>query len=585
MTGWRVIRLRTKPVTPLPIDTAHIHEVVCADVRPPSCAACRMMSDGPAKDTMTATSPATTAEEDEARTRPGAGTGPVSRSTVRAREALRGARAEGCRASRANLATAAPVRWWTRPEPRGDRAKCAVFPGHPSGRHGRWSGESSRAERRVRPDDRGCLDNPPAGLGGGRQTRWRRDATVFLGGQTVSLFGSMLVQYAIMWHLTLETKSGGVLALAAVFGFLPQAVVSIFGGVWADRLNRKILIIAADASIAVTTLALALLMLAGSDDLWLIYAALTIRSIGAGIQMPAVSSLLPQLVPTSKLMRVNGINGSIQSGMMLLAPAVAGAVYAGSSIVSIFFIDLVTAVIGIGMLATIKVSRVVRHDVADGAAVGYFDDLVEGFRYLVSHTFVRWVLALYAVVFLLIVAPSYLTPLMVVRTFGDGGPDDVWKLTANELAFSVGMILGGVLLATWGGFKNRVAMIVGSTFVFGVLSVAMGLSTNMWVFFSFMFLLGLAVPAFSTTSMTVLQETVEPERQGRVFGFVGIVMALAMPLGMVIFGPLADRFSVESLLVVSGRPCSSSSRSPCWSLRGAEPCTRRASHDVGHLTR
>lgn len=378
--------------------------------------------------------------------------------------------------------------------------------------------------------------------------RWRRDATIFLGGQTVSLFGSMLVQYAIMWHLTLETKSGSVLALATVFGFLPQAVVSIFGGVWADRLNRKFLIIAADASIAVTTLALALLMLSGTDDLWLIYAALAIRSVGAGIQMPAVTSLLPQLVPTSKLMRVNGINGSIQSGMTLLAPAVAAAVYASSTIVAIFFIDVVTAVIGIGLLALIPVTTVVRTDVAPGEKVGYFDDLVGGLRYLRGHAFVRWVLGLYAVVFLLIVAPSYLTPLMVVRTFGD----EVWKLTANELAFSIGMILGGVLLATWGGLKNRVAMIIGSTFVFGGLSIGLGLSTNMWVFFAFMFLVGLAVPFFSTTSMTILQETVEPDRQGRVFGFVGIVMALAMPLGMLIFGPLADRFSVESLLVVSG---------------------------------
>ena len=67
-----------------------------------------------------------------------------------------------------------------------------------------------------------------------------------------------------------------------------------------------------------------------------------------------------------------------------------------------------------------------------------------------------------------------------------------------------------------------------------------------------MFLLGLSVPAFSTPSFTVLQETVEPEMQGRVFGFVGIVMALSMPFGMAVFGPLADTFSVESLLIWAG---------------------------------
>lgn len=375
---------------------------------------------------------------------------------------------------------------------------------------------------------------------------WRRDATLFLGGQTVSLFGSMLVQYAIMWHLTLETKSGGVLALAAVFGFLPQAIVSVFAGVWADRLNRKAMIIAADASIAVTTLVLALLMVGGSDDLWLIYAALAIRSVGAGVQMPAVAALLPQLVPTSKLMRVNGINGSIQSAMVLVTPAVAAAVYASASIVAIFFIDVVTAAIGIALLGLLRVSRVARADVAQEA--GYFADLVGGLRYVHRHGFVRWLLGLFAVVFVLVVAPSNLTPLMVVRTFGD----EVWKLTVTELSFSIGMTLGGVLLATWGGLKNRMTMIVGSTLVFGVLAIGLGFSTNLWVFFTFMFGFGLAVPFFSTTSMTLLQETVEPERQGRVFGIMGIVMALAMPLGMAVLGPLADRFSVESLLIVTG---------------------------------
>jgi MFS transporter, DHA3 family, macrolide efflux protein len=374
---------------------------------------------------------------------------------------------------------------------------------------------------------------------------WRRDTALFLSGQTVSLFGSMLVQYAVMWHLTLETRSGSVMALAALFGFLPQAVVSIFGGVWADRHDRKLLVMTADAVIAASTLALALLMLGGVTELWLIYATLAIRSAGAGVQTPAVTSLLPQIVPTTKLMRVNGINGTIQSAMVLLAPAVAAVVYANFSIVAVFFVDVVTAVIGIGLLAVLSVPRLVR---PEGERPGYFDDLVDGVRYVRNHRFVRWLLVLFAVVFLLVVAPSGLTPLMIVRTFGE----EVWKLTALEVSYGVGMMIGGAVIAAWGGLKNRVVMIVASVFVFGALAVAMGLSTNLWVFLGFMFLLGLAVPAFATPAMTVLQETVEPERQGRVFGFVGIVMAVSMPIGMALFGPLADRYSVESLLVVSG---------------------------------
>lgn len=373
---------------------------------------------------------------------------------------------------------------------------------------------------------------------------WKRDVTLFLTGQTVSLFGSMLVQYAVMWHLTLLTKSGTVMALAAVFGFLPQAVVSLFGGVLADRHNRKVLIMVADTAIALATLTLALLMLSGATDLWLIYGALSVRSIGAGIQTPAVGALIPQITPVGHLMRVNGIHQTIQSAMALLAPAAAGAIYASASIVSIFFVDVVTAVVGVLLLALVAVPTLL---VADDRP-GYFADLTEGIRYIRHHPFLRWLLSLFAVIFLLTVAPSYLTPLMLVRSFGD----EVWKLTVLEMSFSAGMVVGGLVIAIWGGFRNRIATIMVASLLFGGLSVLMGMATNLWIFFGWMLAVGLAVPFFATPAMTVIQETVPAERQGRVFGFMGIVMAVAMPLGMTVFGPLADRVEVEHLLIGAG---------------------------------
>lgn len=374
--------------------------------------------------------------------------------------------------------------------------------------------------------------------------RWVRNATVFLAGQTVSMFGSSLVQYAILWHLTLTTQSGVVLMAALVCGFVPQAIVSVLAGVWADRLDRKMLVIGADATIAVATLALAVLLAGGADSLWLIYAALVIRSMGTGVQVPAVSALLPQIVPTDQLMRVNGINMSIQSGSMLLSPALAAWLYASFGLQSVLFVDVGTAVIGIGLLLLIPVPRLLR----DGEPLGYLDDLTAGLRYVRGHEVVRRVLTFFAVVFVLVVPPSWLTPLMVVRTFGD----EVWKLTAMEIAFGVGMMLGGAFLAWWGGLRDRVAMMAGASVVLGLLSVGLGVSTLLWIFLGFMFLLGVAVPFFMTTSQTLLQETVEPEMQGRVFGLLGIVIALGMPLGMLVFGPLSDVVSVQSLLIAGG---------------------------------
>jgi DHA3 family macrolide efflux protein-like MFS transporter len=299
-------------------------------------------------------------------------------------------------------------------------------------------------------------------------------------------------------------------------------------------------------AIAAATLGLAFLMLSGVSDLWLIFLVMAVRSVGSGIQMPAVNAMIPQIVPSDKLMRVNGISSSIQSAMGLLAPIAAAAVYANMSIVPIFFIDVVTAVIGVSIFAFIAVPTLDRVNAADKPS--YFADLKDGMTYIFTHDLVRWVMGIFAVVFLLAVAPSNLSPLLIARNFGS----EVWKLTVAEILFSVGMALGGIALATLASKVNKISLIIVTSICFGFLSIGMGFAPNLWIFYGLFFVIGLIVPSFFTSAMTTLQETVEPERQGRVFGFVGIVISVAMPLGMSVLGPLADVFPVENLLVASG---------------------------------
>ena len=375
--------------------------------------------------------------------------------------------------------------------------------------------------------------------------RWRSNVTLFLAGQTASLFGSMLVQYAVMWYVTLETGSGVALALYAIAAFGPQGLVSIFGGTLADRVNRRVLVMTADAVIAATTLALALIMMSGITELWIILLAVAVRSLGAGVQTPAVSAMIPQITPPDQLMRINGLFGTVQSAMQLLAPALAAAIFALWGIVPMFFIDVVTAVIGIGLLALVRVpslDRMGKHE------TGYFADLVEGARFIFTDGVVRWLLVVFAFIFLLTVAPSFLTPLLIVRSYGE----EAWMLAALEIAFGIGMMAGGVLIATVLAKRSRAALIVVSTLGFGVLSALMGLIPNLWVFYGLQLLVGLIVPLFSAPFMTLFQQTVTPDKHGRVFSYVGIVMALATPLGMAVFGPVADVISVQALLVIAG---------------------------------
>ncbi len=169
---------------------------------------------------------------------------------------------------------------------------------------------------------------------------WKKNIVLFLASQTLSLFGSALVQYAIMWYITLSTQSGVMMTISIICGFLPTFFLSPFAGVWADRYNRKLLIIFADSVIALSTLVLAVLFYLGYDAIWLLFLMSAIRSLGAGVQIPAVNAYIPQIVPQDKLIKVNATNGTIQAMVMLISPMISGALLTVASLESIFIIDV-----------------------------------------------------------------------------------------------------------------------------------------------------------------------------------------------------------------------------------------------------
>jgi DHA3 family macrolide efflux protein-like MFS transporter len=155
---------------------------------------------------------------------------------------------------------------------------------------------------------------------------WKKNAALFLIGQGLSLFGSMLVSYAIMWHVTLKTQSGSVITLFTIAAVLPMFFISPFGGVWADRYNRKYLINLSDSAIALITLVMAVMFFLGFEHVGLLFVCSVARGLGQGVQMPAVNALIPQIVPEQSLTKVNGVNSSIQSLCMFASPMLAGAV-------------------------------------------------------------------------------------------------------------------------------------------------------------------------------------------------------------------------------------------------------------------
>lgn len=377
---------------------------------------------------------------------------------------------------------------------------------------------------------------------------WKKKTALYLASQSVSLFGSMLVQYAIIWYVTLSTQSGAVLTIATVAGFLPQIVISLFAGVWADRYNRKFLIIAADLLTAGSTLILALLFLLGYRELWLLFLVSGIRSIGAGIQMPAVGALLPQIVPGERLMKVNSLNGTIQPFIMIAAPVISGSLLSFSRLEAIFFIDVVTALLAVGLLLALKVP--VHQKAAAAQTTGYLDDLKAGLIYLNQNRAIKTLFIFFAFVFFLIAPVAFLSPLLVARSYGE----EVWRLTANEVTFFAGSIVGGFIMTAWGGFQNRFRTIGMSCILWAGLFIGLGLSQNFILYLVIMFLSGIPMPFMGASTTTLLQELVEPDMQGRVFGVHMLISNTVMPVGMLVFGPLADFVSIELLLILSAAP-------------------------------
>lgn len=378
-----------------------------------------------------------------------------------------------------------------------------------------------------------------------QQLHWKKDIALFLSAQTVTLLGSSIVQYAIIWYITLTTSSGLMITISTLSGFLPQLIISLFAGVWVDRYNRKYVSMISDAAITLVTLLLAVSFILGYKPLWLIFAVLAVRSFGTGIQTPTVNAIIPQLVPKDRLIKINGINSTLSSLNMLIAPAASGVLYAYFSIEKIFFADVITAAIGLVLMSMLKITKLT-NDNLDGQST--IKAIGEGFRYLRQNPFIRYLIMFLIVMMILISPAAFMTPLMVSRSFGP----EAWRLAINEMAFSSGAIAGGILIAMWGGFTNRLRTTLFAGGAYGFFMIALGCAPLFSIYLVFNFLIGITMPCFNAPVTSLLQEKVIPEMHGRIFSLVQVANCCALPLGMVLFGPLADHFRIQHLLVIAG---------------------------------
>lgn len=381
---------------------------------------------------------------------------------------------------------------------------------------------------------------------------WKKNAALFLSSQAISLFGSSVVSFAIVWFVTKETSSGLWISLLSVSSYLPQFVVSFFTGVWADRYSRKKLIIAADTMIAVFTCLLVFLSRQFTNTGTMMAALIGIsfiRSVGAGIQTPAVSAIIPSLVPEEKLMKINGYNASIQSAVQFAAPAAAGLVLSFMPLAAVLMIDVVTAVIGIGLLCFVSIPV---HETSGALpnmkSTSMFTDLKNGFSYVLSENKLKFLLFSYGLFIFQCVPAGFLCSLYVTRYFSDS----YIYLSGVELAGFAGMTAGGLIMASFAGKRDRIKIYGAGIAGFGVLAVLLACAKVFPVYLVLMVVFGIILTIVQTSNTTFLQENTQTDMAGRVFGLQGSIYSLALPLGMAVFGPLADHFSLKMLMAFSG---------------------------------
>jgi len=384
------------------------------------------------------------------------------------------------------------------------------------------------------------------------QPKWQIPFFTIWTGQQLSLIGSSLAQFALVWWLTETTGSATVLAMGTLISMLPQVFMGPFAGALVDRWNRRVVMLVADSAIALVSAWLAYLFWADAIQVWHVYVIMFARAIGGIFHWPSMMASTSLMVPEKHLPRVAGLNQTIQGALNIISPPLGAFLLGVLPPHAIMGIDVLTAAFAIAPLFFVHIPQPERSVAKGEAQVGIvrsvWQDVREGLRYVSSWPGLSALLAMAAFTNLLGTPAFTLVPILVTKHFGGG----VLQLGWMNSAYGVGFVLGGLILGMWGGFRRRiVTMLMGWLGMsVGILMIGLSPTTAFWMGLVGFFIAGLMNPIGNGTAMALLQAVVAPEMQGRVFTLVISLSSAMAPLGMAIAGPVADKFGVRTWYLI-----------------------------------
>jgi DHA3 family macrolide efflux protein-like MFS transporter len=371
-----------------------------------------------------------------------------------------------------------------------------------------------------------------------------RSYLFFWSGQLASLLGSSVVQFVIIWWITLETGSALYLSVAAVLGLAPMIVLSPFAGVLIDRWSRKILIGFVDFVQALATVVLIVLFSLGSVSIWYVFAMLTLRGICQAFHSPAVMAVIPSMVPKEKLSRMNGLRYLFIGAISLIGPVVAALLLDIWKISQILWIDVVTFVVALTPLLLVKIPSV--RTKLDKSS--FRQDFADGFRYIKSKRGLLPLMVLAMMLNFLLTPLGTLLPYYV--KFDHLG--EVTDLAFVEAALQGGILAGGVLMSIIKEFKRKMVVTMISLYmIFGGYALAALTPTSLFLFMATALLAAaIFIPIVNVLFATIIQTAVPLKMQGRVNSVDMGLSSAAQPLGMILSGLIIE-FTRASTLFLS----------------------------------
>jgi DHA3 family macrolide efflux protein-like MFS transporter len=351
--------------------------------------------------------------------------------------------------------------------------------------------------------------------------------------ELVSLTGTAMTGFALGVWVYRTTGSATQFAGVVTVLYLPQVLVTLVGGVLADRYSRRRLILIANAGGAVVLAALAVLVVADALSVALVYAITFLVATCGAIQYPAFASSVPQLVPERLLPRANGMVQMANASSRLLAPALAALLLPVVDILGVVLIDLGTFAAMVAVLAVISIPQPDTAGPSSGVR-RILGDVAAGWAYISRE---RGLLILLGYFSIANIAAGFTLALLPPLVLEFGTQRDLGVVLSAE---GLGWLAGAILMIVWGGPRRRVHGVLAAGAVFGLGIALLGVRATVPVVAAGVLVYAVALPVINACNATIWQAKVPGDMLGRAFATLRVVALASVPVSALTAGVLAD---------------------------------------------